>query len=430
LTVRLAAAGGVLSACVAAWAAGGDWTGRVGAHLALWALAFAAYLVALHDAPALGRLGLRLALGLALAWRAVLCLAPPLLSDDVYRSVWEGRIQLLGGNPYAWDDRPAAERWSESRDEVWALMNHREYTAIYPPLWQLAAAGVAALGGSVTALKAFLVLCELLTLAVLWALLRRRGLPDGRLLTLAWSPLALVEIAGSGHSEPLGMLLLAGALLALELGRPTSSALLCALGFQAKLLPGLVALAWARRFRTRAAPCAVLAAVLLLLPYLGAGRGLLRSLAGYASQWRFNQTLHAPLAALLGRRGALAAAALALILVALALAWRRVEPARAGLVVVGSALLLAPCVLPWYALWLLPFLTLCEAPAALLFTGTVGLAYLVYPEWRSGGAWQVGWDVRALEYLPCLGVALVGLARRVSPGARVQSWPETASSSS
>ena len=45
-------------------------------------------------------------------------------------------------------------------------------------------------------MKAFLAACEMLALWPLAALLRRRKLPAGRLLVLAWSPLALVETAG------------------------------------------------------------------------------------------------------------------------------------------------------------------------------------------------------------------------------------------
>jgi hypothetical protein len=74
-------------------------------------------------------------------------------------------------------------------------------------------------------------------------------------------------------------------------------------------------------------------------------------------------------------------------------------------VVVAASLLLAANVLPWYALWLLPFLVLGDAPAVLLFTGTVALAYLAYPEWRSGESWYLSWGVRALEYGPCALVA-------------------------
>lgn len=415
MTARLVAAALVLSSCTAAWATGGDRTGRVASHLALYGAAFAAYLVALDACGVLSRRGLRLALGVALLWRAALVLAPPLLSDDVYRSVWEGRVQLQGGNPYAWRDRPASPRWEGLRDEVWARMNHKDYTAIYPPLWQLAVAGVVAVHDSVTAMKIFLVACEALTLWALSGLLRRRGLPAGRLLVLAWSPLALVEVAGSGHGEPFAALLLVLALAALEAGRRGSSATLAALGLQAKLLPGLVALGWGRRYRLRDALAGAVVAAALVFPYRGAGRGLLRSLEGYASFWRFNETLFALPAAVLGPRGAAFACAAALAAGALALAWRRTEPVVTALVLIAATLLLAPNVFPWYALWLLPVLVLRDEPGALLFTGTVGLAYLVYPAWQSGEAWQVGWGVRALEYVPCAAVAL--LPRLTTPAA-------------
>jgi hypothetical protein len=58
-----------------------------------------------------------------------------------------------------------------------------------------------------------------------------------------------------------------------------------------------------------------------------------------------------------------------------------------------------------------------DEPAALLYTGTASLAYLVYPAWQSGERWWIGWDVRALEYLPCLLVLWSSRRRHASsPG--------------
>jgi alpha-1,6-mannosyltransferase len=405
----------LLSGCVAAWAVRGDQTHRVGAHLALYGLAFAAYLIALKASAGLSRRGFLLALGLAVTWRAVLVLAPPLLSDDVNRSVWEGRIQLHGGNPYSWDDRPQSPRWLGLRDEVWEGLNHPGYTAVYPPAWQLAARVVVGLHDSVTAMKAFVAGCELLCLWPLANILRRRGQPRERLLVLAWSPLALVEVAGSGHNEALGLLCLAGALATLEAGRPLYAALLSAAGFQAKLLPGLIAVAWAHRFRPLHVLAALGVAGLFVVPYASAGAGMLMSLGKYGQFWRFNETLFAPLSFLAGghQRAVLAGLVLLLLLASL-LAWRRTEPARAALALVTATLLLSPNVLPWYALWLLPMLVLVDAPALLLFTGTVSLAYLVYPDWLAGQPWHVGWGLRALEYGPCLVMAMLSLRARVT----------------
>ncbi len=412
MSAVLVAAGLVLSACVSVWAATGDQTAHIERHLLLYGLAFASHLAALRAARGLSGRGLALALGAAALWRAALVLTPPLVSDDVNRYVWEGRIQRFGGNPYAWDDRPEAERWIGLRDAVWAHINHKDYTAVYPPLWQLAARAVVTVSDSVAAMKAFLVGCEVATWAVLAALLRRRGLPRERLLVLAWSPLALVEIAGSGHNEALGLLLMAASLLALEAGRPLASAVAAALGFDAKLLPGLVAAAWARRYRPWHVVAALAVAAVLVVPYAAAGAGLWRSLGKYGDYWRFNETLFALLAAVGGSHGrGLVLAGLVLASVVLWTAVRRVEPAAAGLATIVASILLAANVLPWYALWLLPLLVVRDLPPALLFTGTASLAYLVYPAWRAGEPWHVGWDVRVLEYGPCVGLALHGLRR-------------------
>lgn len=400
--MRLAACGIVLTLCVGTWALGGDPTRRIASHLALYGLAFAAYLAALHAAKGLSGRGLRAAIILAIAWRAALVLAPPLLSNDVNRYVWEGRVQIHGGNPYAWRDRPDAPRWEGLRDGVWEGLNHKDYPAVYPPLFQLACRGVIALHDSITAMKAFLVACELITLWPLAILLRRRGLPRERLLILAWSPLALVEIAGSGHNEPFGFLFLAWSMAGLESGRPLASALFAALGFQAKFLPGLVAVAWARRYRLWHLLVAATEAVLLAAPYFaGASRTFFLSLSKLARFWRFNETLFAPLAALTGdHEDAVRLGAGLTLLLALVLAARRTEPAAAATTVVAAALLLGPNVLPWYALWFLPLLVVRDEPAALLYTGTAALAYLVYPAWQSGEVWYLPWSVRALEYGP------------------------------
>jgi hypothetical protein len=412
----LLAAGAVLTACVLSWALGPPPPSRIGPHLLSFGLAFAAYLAALAASRGLSRRGLLLCLGAALAWRALLVAAPPLLSTDVNRYVWEGRVQLHGGNPYRWSDRPDSPRWEALRDAVYEDLNHKDYTAVYPPLFVLATRAVVSGHDSLTAMKAFLVASEVATIGLLALLLRRRGQPPERLLVLAWSPLALVEIAGSGHNDAFGMMWMTAALLALALDRPLLSALAAGAGFASKYLPGLVAAAWARRYRWWHVLASLALAAALFVPYLdeSSRKTMFLSLSKYSQFWLFNETLFAPLAALLGsHQAAVRAGGLLTLALALVLAWRKVEPVAAATAVVVAWLLLGPNVLPWYALWLLPLLVLRDEPAALLFTGTVPLAYLAYPAWQSGERWALGWEWRALEYGPSLLVAArKWLARR------------------
>jgi alpha-1,6-mannosyltransferase len=409
----LVVCGLVLSAVVAFWAATGDATRHIPRHLAAYGIAFAAYVAALAAAPRLSPRALALALAVAALWRLALVATPPLLSDDIFRYVWEGRIQHHGGNPYAWDDRPDAPRWLALRDSVWEGMNHKDYTAFYPPAWQVVVRAITAVSESVTAMKLFLAACEMAVVFVLLRLLDRRGLPRGRVLVLAWSPLALVETAGGGHNDAFGMLLLVLALLALDGGRTASSAAAIGLGFAAKILPGFIGVAWGRRYRPRDLAVAAIAVAAVTLPYASAGEGIGRSLQKYAAYWRFNESAFALVAAVApDQTTAVRISSLLLAALALWLGWRRVEPVTAGLTVVIAGLLLAANILPWYVLWLLPFLVLRDCPPALLFTGTVSLAYLVYPIWLSGERWHVGWDIRALEYLPCVAVAAIMMLRR------------------
>jgi alpha-1,6-mannosyltransferase len=411
--------GAVISGCVLFWARSGDQTGNIAAHLAIFGLAFAAYLLALWSSRDLSGRGLWLALALALGWRAALVLAPPLLSNDVNRSVWEGRVQVHGGNPYAWPDRPDAPKWASLRDEVWRGLNHPDYPAIYPPAWQLAMFGVASLSDSVTAVKAFVALCDLACLVPLWFLLRRRGLPRARLLILAWSPLALVETAGSGHNEAFGALFVVLALAALDSGRPLVSAVAAAIGMQAKFLPGLIAAAWARRYLWWHVAVAAVVAGAFVWPYRSAGRILWLSLSKYSEFWRFNETVFALVEPLAGSHTmAVRCCSLLVLVLALVLAWRRAEPVTAAMAVVAATLLLSPNVLPWYALWFVPLLVVRDEPAALLYTGTATFAYLVYPTWQSGERWWIGWNVRALEYLPCVLVLWLSKRGAARPASR------------
>ena len=70
------------------------------------------------------------------------------------------------------------------------------------------------------------------------------------------------------------------------------------------------------------------------------------------------------------------------------------------------AALLTPVLHPWYLLWLIPCLCVWRLPALMALTGTVVLAYTVWPGYLDGGPWRVPLWARALEYGP---VALLGL---------------------
>lgn len=142
---RLRPVAGVFLAVTASGAASGWFRGLDSRPDAAWfgliALLWAAGLTGgLRAAPArsLWALG-----AVAIAARAVHWGALPLLSDDVYRYLWEGTLLNAGGNPFL--TAPAAVRGLD--DALAARVNHPEITAIYPPIAQLGFRLLDAIGG-------------------------------------------------------------------------------------------------------------------------------------------------------------------------------------------------------------------------------------------------------------------------------------------
>lgn len=390
-------------------------------HLAL-AAAFAASIWAARlvefDAAGGGRVSVAVVVAAGAAFRLMLLPAEPALSDDIHRYLWDGRVQAAGINPYR--HAPADPALDGLAEPIRGRINNPELPTIYPPVTQAVFLAAALLPGGAAALKTILILCDLATILAVAALLRRRGKDPAQVVLYAWSPLPVVEIAWSGHADPIGVCLLACGCLALAAGRPALSAAAAAFSVAAKYA-GLLALpAVARRAGGRTL-VAMPVLALAYAPYAGAGWGVFGSLPAYAERWRFNDGIFSALLGIVERarlaagvRTALAAAgwldpaarwetslalrlteplSLTKMLAAAAFAVFAVrilrrgwdDPVREIAALLGAALLLAPTVHPWYLLWVAPFLPLVPRLSFLWWTyAAMALGYPMLAA-RSGG---------------------------------------------
>ncbi|MXZ34375.1 MAG: hypothetical protein F4Z21_03740, partial [Acidobacteria bacterium] len=143
----------------------------------------------------------------ALAFRLLLLPAPPALSDDIYRYLWEGYLQTEAINPYG--HSPQSPELEEYRNPVWTSVNNKAVSAIYPPFAQMVHALFYLGLGSVSGFKLAFLGVEIGLVAAILALLKRSGRPLGRVLVYAWNPLVVIEVGWSGHHDVLvvGLLL-------------------------------------------------------------------------------------------------------------------------------------------------------------------------------------------------------------------------------
>ncbi len=140
---------------------------------------------------------------------------PMLLSDDAFTYVFSGRIlAIYHANPL----NTAPQQFPSDPYLFWTISGH-DSPNIYGPLWLCICTLLASISNSpLISLFLFkgLALCaHLINIVLVWTILSRIA-PTRRVtgtLLYAWSPLALIELAASGHSEGVLLTLLLAATL-------------------------------------------------------------------------------------------------------------------------------------------------------------------------------------------------------------------------
>jgi len=369
------------------------------AFVAAALLAGAAYLVTLDLVGRLRRgdtRALAICLVLAAAWRIPLLAAPPRLSTDVYRYVWDGRLQRLGEDPYrVVPDDPAV---AHLHTPVTRQLNNGWVPTIYPPGAELFFRAVTAVEESARAMKAALVVCDALVVLVVLRLLAAGGLSPWWVLAYAWNPLVALEGAGNGHIDVLGTLAVATIAWAVARKRRTVAALALSCAVGVKLVPIVLApLLW-RRIRVRDAGAGLGLLAAFYLPFVREGVVPFGSLGAYLAAWRFNGPLFAALVPLASPTALAGIALLAGLAVATWARTRWPDDSTAWAWPVAAALTLAPCVYPWYLLWLTPFLYGPLTRPLAVWTVAVLPTYVALHLDRVHGSLGLPWWLVAAEY--------------------------------
>ena len=330
-------------------------------------------------------------IGFAVVFRLLGVLSFPVLEDDFYRYLWDGRMLIETGSPYLAPpasyfaaDLPA--RFSDILDAV----NYPEVATVYGPTLQLLFAGSYLLApGSVWPLQLFAALADL---GVLVLIAHAFNPVNSRTLALllmyAWSPLLIKEFATTAHPDMFGALLIllaAWVIRSHSAGRTSSRlrSLLCGvlLALAVGVKPfALVVVPFLLGLRAMTACGFVGGLVALTLPFLATTPWQLvwfpEGLQVMSGDWAFNAMLHS-----FGFRlaGIGLQTSSAVLLAAFAGLWlwqylRFLRQCAGGLEenrrhtgvewllrhspvawLTGVFLLVVPVLNPWYLAWWLPF---------------------------------------------------------------------------
>ena len=383
------------------------------------AVAGVAYLLAIRELFSTSQFPRRvIVFGLALAalWHFQFLRMPPGLDDDIHRYLWDGHVQRLGYNPYIVvpsDPGLGGLHTPETR-----TLNNPDVPSPYPAGAQLFFRAVTSIHESTFALKVAFVVCDLAIVFVLLDVLRSTGHGEHWVLAYAWHPLLATEVAGSGHVDIVGVLLLLVSAASLLRRWRSVAAMAFGLSVAVKLLPiVLLPLYWKRvRIRDGALVAAVLG--LLYVPFLDHGRIPLGSLGTYVQRFRFNDPVFATLERVTAPQVVAGLAALVGFLTAI---WMRRKSAEGSLDAFAwpmtASLLCAPVVYPWYLLWLLPFIRSTSTVPILIWTLSIIPTYYVWHLRIVGGPWLVPDWIMMLEYGSVAVAAAIIALRRITRSA-------------
>jgi Glycosyltransferase family 87 len=366
---------------------------------AVIAVMFVSYVLAVRKA---GQLSPRLVLGAIAALTALMLLAPPLVSTDVFSYQFYGRIgAMYHGNPYV------ASPYALHLDPLYSYIGSKwvSTATVYGPVFTALSYPLARLSipTDVFVYKAIAAVSSLAVVALVWNGARRRGVDQVKAAALVGlNPLIVVYGVGGGHNDLLMLVpLMAGLVLLIQRrGRLGASSIV--LGAGIKMTAGLLlpfALAGARgpllstRRRDILIGAGVATAALAIFTAALFGTGPLhlpatiehvqsignwQSVPGFIGTRLGLGTVGHPVALMLG------------VLFAVVVAWllRRVWQGEldwiAGAGWAAFALLVtAASLLPWYVAWLMPLAALGRDrllwKASLALTGVmVGFQLLAY----------------------------------------------------
>ncbi|HTJ67463.1 MAG TPA: glycosyltransferase [Actinospica sp.] len=361
---------------------GSGWV-RQGYVIASWTLfAAAAWLV--RKTPLRAAVPLIVLGGLLIQIAAVT--GPPITSDDLYRYVWDGRVQAAGIDPYSYV--PAAPQLDFLRDpSLWpdhvtqwcvhagtnltpgcTLINRPAVHTIYPPVAQAYFYLVHVLwpSGGYRSIQYAAVVVSLLTVLALIYFLRRSRLDPRSAALWAWCPAVATEAANNGHIDVLSALLAVCALGVLAHARTTRSVVkggvLLGMAAATKFIPVLAVPGTLRRKPTVLIAAVSATFVGVYIPHvIAVGGKVIGYLPGYLQEEGYDSGNRSVLIDLfVPDRYSTAVAALVIAVTAF-IAYRTSDPGRpwrAATVVTGTALLATTPEFQWYSLLLVALVAL------------------------------------------------------------------------
>ncbi|MEP3003504.1 MAG: glycosyltransferase family 87 protein, partial [Ekhidna sp.] len=333
--------------------------------------------------------------------RFLFFLSLPILSDDLYRFIWDGTLLKNGIHPFA--ELPGyylSQGIPEVSKELFNRLNSPNYFTIYPPLnqfifWLSAVIGNGDWLVSANIIRLILYGADIGSFILLKQLLKHYGKSENLAFWYFLNPLVILEFVGNLHFEGLVIFFLLLGVYAYEKNKKTLSGIGLGLAIGTKLLPLIFLpfffLKGIKEKKWSAAILGGLIGILTLLPMLNQSfiDGMQESLDLYFRSFEFNASLYfiareighwiygynnialiGPLLSIFSILSILSISVFGLI--------KKWSVPKTLLFILTTYLLLATTVHPWYILPLVVFGVLSGYWYPIIWSAMIFLTYVGY----------------------------------------------------
>jgi alpha-1,6-mannosyltransferase len=370
--------------------------------------------------------------------RMILIPSNPILSDDIYRYLWDGKVFYDGFNPFAYP--PASPVLEGLRDStIYPKINYPGIPTVYPPFSQIIFAVSYIIGYNIIVWKLVLFVFEGILVFFLYKLIIHFKMNTMRLSIYLINPLVVIETYSSGHLDIIAVCLFMIGIYYFYKKKSVVSILAFILSILSKYNPLLMILPLLKKRFLLKISILFGSIITVLFPFVLSGTIPTAGFISFTNRWEFNGFLYKSFLFIydllefqsqkwfsLAYNGHteefyITGAFYYKILVFIILIFIVIDQLKKlkmtedfkginylqPVLFIGTAmLLLSPTLYPWYLVWIIPLLVFLPNWSWLIFTMLIQLSYFVLQDYANYGIWEESNLILWLQYLPFYGLLI------------------------
>ncbi len=357
-------------------------------------------------------------LGIGIIFRVLLLELDPIGSDDVFRYIWDGKVQANGINPYLYEPNNPALTFLHTIS-LPSLINFANMPTIYFPLSEILFFIAYLIGGeSIIGIKLLIILFELGTIFIIYKYLTENNISIKYSLLYVLSPLPIFQFIIDSHVDIFGIFFTAlffylyfgnkkfGAFIALGL----SIAIKPTIGLFLPIL-FLYEEKWKERIKSIIIPIAVTA--ILFIPYI-INANPFNALIIFSKNWMYNGFVFDIINMVLrdNQESRMISGGLFIIsyLILLFANYGLRDKLYFSVILL---LIFSPVVHPWYVLWLVVILPFVPKWSGIIFAATICVTSITMLIYKNLGMWIEFKMLVFFEYLPVIVFLIIELRRGI-----------------